>query len=592
MSQKPPSSSRGESDQEVSSADPSDTASDLTRSEESGESYDDSLEAILLQAGARPPESVAAQKFAGSKTLMGVGIEGMASFRAALSAGANKTATVDGPGAANAANSPKIPGAAGSDTTDRATANLLDNLEANLPGAKASEEKQVTSLLDEVAQALNVQASEYRDRARGRLPGMPAPGSGGSMAAKSAGADSGDGVEFEDPDEVQTSLTPGVISVVDETDDLGNDIDLVSVAEDKRSPADSAIVLAPVFSPASGRKPESRPTSVPPVPGLSLAVNASGPVGPPPGVSTRSATPATGSPPSMSTSARVRLPTPAPGLSIPALPSPVGRLTLPLGINSPVGSAGAAGNDLTATSPSTPISLEASRRLSSGRSAATSDSGRVSSRNRARITEPVAPLGNGSSLPAVLTAQVKLATVNLAGLIAVTFAGGLFVGMMVWRGQTRTEPVSTAHVATTTNAPAAVAVPAAPTPTTAPATANNTPPTPGVATAAALGSTEAIVTPMPSEHAATDDAANANKLAAHRPTAALRAPRVRRPTPAPVVADTAALFPKAAAKPQAPRAAVPASASGAAAKTVATNSPAKPAAKAKTKAAWHDPFAD
>jgi hypothetical protein len=244
-------------------------------------------------------------------------------------------------------------------------------------------------------------------------------------------------------------------------------------------------------------------------------------------------------------------------------------------------------------------------------------------RRTLRITEPVVRLA--TVLPAVLTAHVKLATLSLAGLIAVTFAGGLFVGMVVGKGQGRAEPPAAARIGG--SEPLTATAPATPTPTVshvvgvAPGAATGSP-TPaaaapavtpsavsGAATSAAapVAPSEATVTPQP--EAQPPEAARDSK--AKKPGVALRPPRPRRPAVAGtatatdlppaggklvVSKPTTATKPAVAAskptvlasKPTAHSVVGPSTAS----KPMANNAAAKPAPKSKTKTTWHDPFAD
>jgi hypothetical protein len=234
-------------------------------------------------------------------------------------------------------------------------------------------------------------------------------------------------------------------------------------------------------------------------------------------------------------------------------------------------------------------------------------------RGDTRTTEPLAPPKGGllsslPELPEVLTAHVKLATVSLAGLIAVTFAGGLLVGMLVWRGQGRVDQTVTrrgvpAAASQEEATPATAGAPAAGAQAASTASARTETNAASATTAGgglttpevklpnpppaetAVPATEAIVTPIATGAATDDDPAA--KQPARRPTAALRAPRPRRPAAPPSAADTA----PAAAKPVAAKpAARPAAA--ATSKPVATNAAPKPAPKSKPKSTWHDPFAD
>jgi hypothetical protein len=436
--------------------------------------------------------------------------------------------------------------------------------------ARTTEDTQVSSLLDEVAQALDVQASEYRDRARGKLPGMSAPPAPAVLG-------SGD-LEFEDPDE-PTVLTPGVRSSAE--NETRNERAPGPGAGDAVDADDEAVVLGPASShksPAAGI--DNKSTRLPPIPGLSGPTGA-GPVGPPPG-GTRSATPASGL--SLSSSGRVRLPTPAPG-SV-TIPPPSGRLSLPPGMMSAPVIPGRQASSLSIDSSAIAAAREASRRVAA--SVRTPGSGRTTKRRTGGLTQPL--LDATRTMPAVLAAHVKIATVSLAGLVAVTFAGGLLVGMLVWRGQGRpgadpvvsaageaTAPASAVGQAAATRRPAGSVLPT----TNMGAAGLGAGAAPGMPRPVAGAATEAIVTPIAVEAPDT-----VPETPPRRAMAA--APRARRPvTTTPTVVDTAALFPKTpvAAKPAAP-------AVSAAPKTVASNAPAKAAPKSKAKTAWHDPFAD
>ncbi len=611
MTPRPASVNLGASRTDVSARSPgdsdSDSADELETSRPVGESYDDSLEAILLQAGARPPEP-ATSKLLGSKTLMGIGIEGLnlAGIRAAAEDKGDKRDKDESKGSTETA----------AHEDGDAAMHLDDLIEAGganrqaaptvapRPAALLSSEEtpEVTSLLDDVAQALNVQANEYRDRARGRLPGMPSPAAATARAPSQSkgakGATERIEAEFEDPDDSPTSLTPGSISVVDE-----HDVE-VRVASSDESPdgSEGDAVVLPASAPGStsivkDAKSGPRAGGLPPLPGLFLAP-APIQVGPPPGLPPRAATPPSGLAPPPS--GRVRLPTPIPGLPVPALPAPaLGRLTLPPGTMSPVA---APGIELSPAATSAPMSIDTSR-STSARNTGAPDAGRVSARRNARITEQVRPVA--SPLPAILTAHVKLATVSLAGLVAVTFAGGLFVGMLVWKGQSRGEPGLTGRAATAGTVPASARTAAIPTaganipPTTAgtttagTTTAGTTVAMPGAANPGAPipsgGPPAAIVAPLAASPESAEPLAAAPKPV--RRPAVIARPRRPAVAPAPTVADATALFPKTpAAKPVAAKPA--ATAGGTASKPMANNAAPKPVVKSKPKTTWHDPFAD
>ncbi|MEP6654056.1 MAG: hypothetical protein ABJA82_11905, partial [Myxococcales bacterium] len=467
------------------------------------EAADDSLDSILLAVGAQPLQRSANASSAGEPTTLMAGDDHAAqnldsdeneqtetgdearrldAIAADLRAASVKAASVkaasveDGPGS-----DVDFGGAGGGERREtKQEANTPALIESKLTSQPPADEPQTASLLDDVAQALNVQAAEYRDRARGRLPGMPGTPSAapGNLAEPSSDA------EFEDPEESEdgeiAALTPGIISVEEDTGAVafqssqGNEGDPAQeVTQKVASGSLSAVQAPPAGSGASLKgmergdssdvgessgldirsadrgdtRVDNRPTvKVPPVPGISLGATSPS-VGPPPGVS-RPTTPVSGL--SLSSLGRMRLPTPAPGSAV-GLPPPSGRITLPPGTMAPLPSARVRG-DLSDTMPATPFSIEASRRNTAGMPIG-SGSGRVSTRGTSRVTEPVIHRPTPSSFAVLLTAHVKLATLNLAGLIALTFAGGLLVGMLVWRGQGRGEQPAGSRSLTTAASP-------------------------------------------------------------------------------------------------------------------------------------------
>jgi|GEM_PF-4773430 len=505
-------------------------------------------------------------------------------------------------------------------------------LEAKVALAHPTDEANASSLLEGVEQALSLQAMEYRDRARGRLPGMPvAPGSTPNMAASFdlRGSSGPSGAEFEDPDEAKTTLTPAVIPVVEDTvtdnGEFGTDISFDSAftdfpsedvehrtAQSRASEPTPDHLRAPNRATATATA-DSKPTKAPSFSGGTGTPAIQPLLGPPPGTTARVPTPMT-TPAggiTISSSGRVRLPSPASGLPVPTVPTPsVGRTTLPPGTASPVASTvSRAPNDLLATSPSTPIALarESTRRsaaaVATPSSGGRSDSGRVVVWNSARPTEPVAFKSQASWL-AALTVPIKVATLNLAGLIVLTFMGGLLVGMLVWRDQGRSEPpISASPLAGN------------PRPTPAPARAPEqaqaqAAPSPGnsIGTAA---SAEPVVAPLPPAPAPAnpEPTGAAPQPAAQAPVAVqARAPNSD-PGQAPVAratAATVATVDKAIAESRPSRSTstgVAAAATGTGARAPAASTGSPPAAnataskptgkvKGKVKAPWRDPFAD
>jgi len=212
---------------------------------------------------------------------------------------------------------------------------------------------------------------------------------------------------------------------------------------------------------------------------------------------------------------------------------------------------------------------------------------------RSQATERVMEAVSG--LPAALSAHVKLRTMSLTAIVAATFAGGLFVGRLVWRDPAAAMSASVADSAriapsvvprNDTTLPATTTLPAAgpgaahgqPMAATAPAggaaVIPSTPPTAAV-----------IVTPVPPSDDEPAVAAQPEELAV-KPV--VKKPRIRARPPAPPAASLAAA--PEAAPITAGRAPARQPVTGSASKTMATTAPAKPAKKGKP--AWHDPFAD
>lgn len=542
----------------------------------------------------------------GSRTLMGIGLE---AFRPTTTSAATDDSN-DGVAAPSGSQQEEADGVSAKssdddsdDASDVSPEDLTPTvIRPDLAAAARNEDTQVTSLLDEVAQALNLQASEHRDRALGKLPGLTASTSNRTRAPSPGPVRAGmaltDGAEFEDPDDGPTSLTPGILSDAD-VHETSDDLELTATGEDQ----DDAVVLGLVGANKSAGA-DGRLGKLPPIPGLSGPVSSL--VGPPPGAA-RAQTPASGLTPTPA-SGRVRMPSPAPG--VPSIPPPSGRLSLPPGLVSTPVIPSPQQSQIVLSAPVGAVLGDSSRRVSN---LLTRRSGRTDKSGSVRLT-PSGLSGAAAlpAMPAVLAAQVKIATVSLAGLVAVTFAGGLLVGMLVWRGSGRSESprvagsVEPASFAPVAKAPAIVPVPPAervqPTvvttvPTVAVLPTNAVPAAAGavpVRAAAPNGATtEAIVTPIAAVAAAAADAPPTDaKPVARRAVASRQPPRVRRP-PTEADAEAQAAPPVAAAAPK-PAPVAPAAAPPAAPKAVASNAPApKPVApKAKPKTTWHDPFAD
>jgi hypothetical protein len=628
-----------------------------------GESYEDSLEDILLQASAVPPPAKPSgakpsgakpsetkptgSKLLGSKTLMGFGIEGL-DLSALRATHAKVKSESQGMAesqsrAENEMNTPivqmddaevhkadALSTAAVSmhrETGETGSSEAMDRSDDSFKGSAAAgavppqpqEQDQRsqaagpaagqharprgTTLIDDVAQALNVQASEYRDRARGRLPGMPSSKAQPIGAAALSNAASGrTEAAFEDPDDGPTALTPGV-PPVDEHHAGAGDTDLSPIQGPENPVERDTVVVAPMW--LTGAKPDSRPFTLPRIAGVP-AGSGPAPSGPPAAVASRTVTPSGG--PSPSASGSVRLPTPTPGHPLPTLPAPTGgRSSSPAGMPTSIAMT-RADSDLTATAPSTPISLEASRRVMANNAMPVA-SGRAAARGQGSVTEPV--IRSFSTMPFLLTAHIKIATLSLAGLIAVTFAGGLLVGMLVWKGQGRVDSATNSRMAPPAGSPAAPAHPqppgqvivagssASPPRATeaAPVAASSGPVAPatgpvvpamGPVVPAMEGSgsrTERATTPGASDSETETEAARTAGVS-NRKSGGSRVMGARGPSPVAPTADA----PASASKSLAPRPARPAPAVGS--KPMATNAASKPAVKSKAKAAWHDPFAD
>jgi hypothetical protein len=591
-----------------------------------GESYEDSLEAILLQASVVPPTSnLAGSKLLGSKTLMGIGIDGLdlsairAAYAKAKGEGERKD-EIDGKTpitdvhaterdqayAGGTGGGGKRPDMVAQVDPDAAVRNGAISRTSLGTGAGLSQAEQHkgqseaprgTTLIDDVAQALNLQASEYRDRARGRLPGMPSQNAlPVEPAGLSTAASERREAEFEDPDDGPTALTPGVAPVVDERDEGVRAAELSARQGGESRAFDEATIVTSAWQ--AGARPDTRRSGLPRISGA--------PVGPVPaaagfsaGGAARTATPPAGlSPPA---SGSVRLPTPTPGHPLPTLPAPtIGRSSLQSGMPTSIAMT-RSDSELTATAPSTPISLEASRRVMAN-IAAPRGSGRVSSRAAGSVTEPV--IRSFSTMPFLLKAHIKIATVSLAGLIAVTFAGGLLVGMLVWKGQGRVESAVTPRAVTPVQVTGAVAQPPVPSverpgqAVVAGSSATAPRPDEAASVAAAAGPTvpsaaaevkkegrvQGANTPLApdTESEQSTGAAGSNR----RTVAVSRGVGTRGSAPIPPANDTASSSKPLVAKPVTRPAPSPGS------KPIANNAAGKTAAKSKAKPAWHDPFAD
>ena len=427
----------------------------------------------------------------------------------------------------------------------------------NVSMTSTSDDTQVTSLLDEVAHALNAEASQHRAQARAKAPsGTSLPGTPVIAANKSD-------FEFEDPDDGPTALTPGALAT-------GEDVSLDDEEDEE------AVVLGPA------KKPESRADGTHTPFSMVSGRSSSGPtsLGPPPGAAgmARTTTPHGGLPIPVPPSGRVRLPTPVPGRSA-AIPAPTsGRTTLQLGL------AGASAADPDALFAGTSAADSPRKTTGSGKTITRTPSGGVPDPMGPQTTDPI-PAGG---LPAFMQATVKLAAPRFAGVVAVTFIGGLLIGRLVSKGPTDVPRPPEPPVATAPAAP--VVVPGTPPASsavapTAVAPAAPAAPAPTAATAP-VGTTAPIVAPIAEEKPVEGIAANDD--AAAKPLGRRPGPKARAKKAATDVTAAEDMFPKQPKPAVAPKA--PSAASGPS-KPMANNG-AKAGAKPKSKSTWHDPFAD
>jgi len=387
---------------------------------------------------------------------------------------------------------------------------------------------QVGDLLDEVAEALNTQASS-NDSTVGALPGKPVPP---ARPIRADVAPSRDEFEFEDPDDGPTTLNVHG----------DHDIDVDVGADDD----DEAVVLGPA------KLPPSRPVPAPgrlPVPAAASAGANSG--------ATKTATPFSGlaaaTLPSFPApaSGRSRLPTPGPAQAL-GLPPP-GRAGLPAG--TPVNGV-----------PAAPASGDSSRRSTSGRAGAGAEKS-AGHHATAAVMESLTSAMESASV--VLKKDVKFRVASLAGVVAATFVVGLLIGRAVIGSGKKTVAEASQTVAANEEArpvPAPVKAPA------------EVPAPPAAAPAAAAPAQQAAVPAAPPPVPVAEVAPPGGP-----PTSLADAPlappvhkrRARRanplmpkeePLPKPVASRPLAAAPKAKAVPAAPA--------------------------GKKKSTWHDPFAD
>jgi len=408
---------------------------------------------------------------------------------------------------------------------------LFPEQEPAVAKPRASDDTQVGTLLDEVAEALNVQAAASRQRALGRASGAPAR----RLKPKP------DELEFEDPDDGPTSLNAKGDAGGDDRDVGGS-----SATDDD----EEAVVLGParnsgahaVAAASDARAAESDATR--PLPG------------------TRKPTPFAGLPsatlPTFPTppGGRSRLPTPAPGQA---------RSTLPPGRPS------GAHPTLDGASPTATASGRDSSRRTLPRGS-TPASGLNRLEGSGAVVESLAASAMNTA-STFLKKDLRLKQASLAAIVVVTFVGGMLLGGLRGGSAKVGSEVAGVKPAPESAAPAAAPAPrpvvAAPVAVPPPAPSNP------------VESPPAAIPPVAVQPVAVDPGAAAtadNQVPRRRP--------VRRVTPVDVAKDDlpAAKVPAPKSAPR-PPAAFPS--------PPPLKVASKPAnGPKKVKAAWHDPFAD
>jgi hypothetical protein len=284
----------------------------------------------------------------------------------------------------------------------------------------AGDDRPVGDLLDEVADALKVQAAESRERAIGRAPEASAPGHARGAANTPVVAKSTE-FEFEDPEDGPTTLNS--------TDEANG---LIAAAASNRDEDEEAVVLGPATRRGDSHPNASLPGGTtratlpaPPMPGTRV-----------PGSNLR-ATPFAGLPaPTLPVfpappSGRVRLPTPAPGhpTGVPAPGS--GRSAVSAG-SPPAGTPDAAalsGFGLPESSRRTARASVAGLALGAG----TASEGSARHRALGLVAEPLSAALSSAST--ILKKDVRFRLASLAAIVLVTFAGGLLIGRAALRGK-------------------------------------------------------------------------------------------------------------------------------------------------------------
>jgi hypothetical protein len=310
----------------------------------------------------------------------------------------------------------------------------------NLP--LAVDDRPVGDLLDEVADALKVQAAESRERAIGRAPEASAPGHVPGPAKTPVVAKSTE-FEFEDPEDGPTTLNS--------TDEANG---LIAAAASNRDEDEEAVVLGPAT-----RRGDSHPNSslpggaaratlpAPPMPGTRV-----------PGANLR-ATPFAGLPaPTLPVfaappSGRVRLPTPAPGHPM-GVPTPgSGRSAVSSG-SPPAGTpdAGAlSGFGLSESSRRITRASGPGLTLGAGPAGAASEAS-AGHRALGLVAEPLSAALSSAST--ILKKDVRFRLASLAAIVLVTFVGGLLIGRAALSGKEPEAQPTVARAADPVPAPA------------------------------------------------------------------------------------------------------------------------------------------
>ena len=533
------------------SATESETAHLVPHEDSSEPSMSKTIEEILARGDLDDAGPVSSSSGIGTKTLLGIGVSGLP-----LPSRAPKLAEPDPDGELISVEDMFAEGDEDDQEVEEKTT--------------VTGEDQVGDLLGEVAEALNVQASESRERAIGQPPSRPSAGARLDRSVHESAAEQTGELEFEDPDDGPTTLNAGGESI------------RAGVDEDEE-----AVVLGPAKLPGYPATPSSTarfPGAAPP--GA-------------PGASARRATPFAGSPTatlqgfSVPTTGKGRLPTPAGGHALP-IPAPSGgRGWAPSG--TPVNGV-----------PEAAAPEQSSRRSAAGRVAAelSERSSAASAVVRKTMTHAM------ESASVTLKRDLHFRVGSFGAALIVTFVGGLLLGRVFTGSGKATATVVSTAIATAPPAaqlvkvePVGAPVPPASGTALAPpgglASAPGTAPTTGAPSAGAAAAAVApgvAVGPAGSGAPAIEGlpppageaAGTVNPAMAFDPQPIHRR-RARRPTP--VVKDDLFPAPAAPGKPATPTRGAASGAPAVKATKAPAPAPAKSAGKA-TKSTWHDPFAD